>query len=367
MMEKIGLGIVSYAHPHASKYAAAIATCSQADLVGIAGMGDNTDPSASDLRPASGQAPSASDVQSASGQALAKEAAERYGIPYHADYRDLLARDDLAGIYVGTKPTRHLEVVAEATAHGKHVLCDKPIALTLEEADEIIRLAQEAGVKLMVPFNPRFQLPLMKVKTALENGEAGELISVFALKHGKLPTKIPGAADYGWLLDPEQAGGGGFLDIGIHAVDALRWLAGSEARRVYAHVGSALIEDLPVDDIGTMTIEFENGVVGALSAGWANPDSYPTWLDVRFEILTTEEVFLIDSSYHDYWCYGPDRSERLSWLRRDVDGLTEEFARAILEDREPAISGEDARAALAITLAAYESSTSGKVIALERG
>jgi len=340
-MERINLGIISYAHPHAPKYAAAIAACPWADLVGIAGLGVNAD--------------------------LAAEEAKRYGVPYHTDYRQLLARDDLTGVYVGTEPTRHLEVVAEAAAHGKHVLCDKPIALTLEEADEIIRLAREAGVKLMVPFNPRFQLPLMKVKEALESGEAGELISVFAIKYGKLPTKIPGPTDYGWLIDPEQAGGGGFLDIGIHAVDALRWLAGSEAVRVYAHVGNVLYEGLPVDDIGMMTVEFENGVVGALSAGWANPDSYPTWLDVRFEILTTKEAFLIDSPYHDYWCYGPDRAERQYWWRRDVDGLVNEFARAVLDNREPAISGEDARAALAIALAAYKSSVSGKVIALEHG
>jgi predicted dehydrogenase len=338
-MERINLGVVSYAHPHAAKYAAAIIACPWANLVGIAGLGGNF--------------------------ALAEEEAERYGVPYTADYRQLLLREDLAGVYVGTEPARHLGVVTEAASHGKHVLCDKPIALTLAEADEIIRLCREASVKLMVPFNPRFQLPLMKVKAALESGEAGELVSVFAIKYGKLPTKIPGPADYGWLVDPEQAGGGGFLDIGIHAVDGLRWLAGSEARRVYAHVSTALYEGLPVDDIGTMTVEFENGVIGALSAGWANPDGYPTWLDVRFEILTTKEAFLIDSPYHDYWCYGPDRAERQYWWRRDVDGLVNEFARTILEDREPAISGEDARAALAITLAAYESSRTGQVVSLE--
>jgi len=335
-MGKINLGIISYAHPHASRYAAAIVACPRANLVGIAGLGANAD--------------------------LAVKEAQRYGVPYYADYRELLARDDLTGVYVGTEPRRHLEVVREATARGKHILCDKPIALTLEEADGIIRVARGSGVKLMVPFNPRFQLQLMKVKAALESDEAGELVSIFAIKYGKLPTKIPGPADYGWLIDPQEAGGGGFLDIGIHAVDALRWLVGSEAKRVYAHIGTALYKGLMVDDIGVMTIEFENGVVGALSAGWANPDSYPTWLDVRFEILTTKAVFLIDSPYHDYWCFGPDRAERQYWWRRDVDGLVDEFARAVLENREPAITGEDARAALAIALAAYESAETGRVV-----
>jgi UDP-N-acetylglucosamine 3-dehydrogenase len=337
-MGRINLGVISYAHPHAAKYAAAIAACPWADLVGIAGLGVNSD--------------------------LAAEEAERYGVPYYTDYRDLLARDDLTGGYVGTEPTRHLEVVREAAAQGKHVLCDKPIALTLGEADDIIRVAEEAGVKLMIPFNPRFQLPLLKVKASLESGEAGELVSIFTIKYGKLPTKIPGPADYGWLVDPEQAGGGGFLDIGIHAVYALRWLAGSEAQRVYAHIGTSLYEGLAVDDIGTMTVEFENGVVGALSAGWANPDSYPTWLDVRFEVLTTGGAFLIDSPYHDYWCYDAIRAERQYWWRRDVDGLVDEFVRAILEGREPAITGDDARAALAIALAAYESAQTGRVVAL---
>ncbi|HDN79257.1 MAG: gfo/Idh/MocA family oxidoreductase [Chloroflexi bacterium] len=337
-MKEINLGIVSFAHPHAPRYAAAIVNHPYINLIGIAGLGVNA--------------------------SLAQQTASRYGVPYYDDFAELLEKDELAGIYVGTEPRRHLEVVREAATRGKHILCDKPIALTLEEADEIIRICREAGVKLMVPFNPRFQLPVMKVKEALDSGEAGELISIFAIKYGKLPTKIPLQADYSWLIDPEEAGGGGFLDIGIHAVDALRWLAGSEARRVYAHIGTVIHKGLALDDIGTLTVEFANGVVGTLSAGWANPDGYPTWLDVRFEILTTKAAFLIDSPYHAYWYYDSKGAKRLYWWRRDVDGLVDEFAKAISEDREPAITGEDARAALAITLAAYESARTGKVVTL---
>lgn len=337
-MEKIGIGIISYAHPHAPRYAASIMAHPDAQLVGVAGSGLNDD--------------------------LARKDAERYGVPYYGDYRRLLSQDRLVGAYVGTEPTRHLEVVRAAAKEGRHVLCDKPIALSLEEADEIIQVARAAGIKIMVPFNPRFQLPLMRFKAALDRGEVGELVSIFAIKYGKLPSSIPGPADYGWLMDPEQAGGGGFLDIGIHAVDALRWLADSEAIRVYAQIDQALHPNLEVDDIGTMTVEFENGVMGALSAGWVNPASFPAWLDVRFEILTTEASFLIDSPYHGYWHYGRERAQRVYWWRKDVDGLVDEFAKSILEDREPLISGEDARAALAIALAAYESSGSGKVVIL---
>lgn len=338
-MTKVNLGIISYAHPHTSKYAAAIAAHPDVSLAGIAGLGLNTE--------------------------IAKEEADRYGVTYYDDYQDLFERNDISGVYVGTEPMRHLEVVTVGASMGKHILCDKPIALTLGEADEIIGLVKRSGIKFMVPFNPRYQLPLMKAKAILDNNDAEDLVSVFAIKYGKLPSNIPGPADYSWLMDPQQAGGGGFLDIGIHAIDAMRWLACSEVRTVYAHIDCSICENLPVDDLGLMTVEFENGVIGALSAGWVNPDAYPTWLDVRFEILTTKRAILIDSPYHDYWFYGANQTGRVIWWRRDVDGLVDEFITAILEDRQPAITGEDARAALAITLAAYESAASGKVIGLE--
>jgi len=105
-------------------------------------------------------------------------------------------------------------------------------------------------------------------------------------------------------------------------------------------------------------------VVGVLSAGWVNPESHPAWLDVRFEVLATQRTYLIDSPYHAFTLYKPEGLERRPWWRRDVYGLVDEFVRAILEDREPAITGEDGRAALAIVLAAYESSKRGQVVDL---
>lgn len=338
-MNKVGLGVVGYAHPHTMKYAAAVSAHPDAFLAGIAGTGINAE--------------------------IAKDEAARYDVPYFDDYQDLLAGNNVIGAYVGTKPTRHLEVVVVAASLRKHILCDKPIALTIEDADEIIRLVERSGIKFMVPFNPRYQLPLMKVKAALENGDAGTLVSICAIKYGKIPSKIPGPADYSWLMDPQQAGGGGFLDIGIHAMDAMRWLASSEVKTVYAHMDRGISENTQADDFGLMTVEFENGVLGGLSAGWVNPDAYPAWLDVRFEILTTRRAILIDSPYHDYWLYGTNQVERVFWWRKDVDGLVDEFVQAILEDRNPAINGKDARAALAIALAAYESAASGKVVVLK--
>ncbi len=339
MSHTLGVAIVSYAHLHAPRYAASIAAHPQARLAGIVGLGTNAE--------------------------VARTEARRYHVPYFDHLENLLSVPDLTAVYVGTEPVRHREVVTWAAAHGLHVLCDKPIATTLEDADAIIEAARAAGVKLMVPFNPRFQLPLMKIKEALDGGEASELVAVYAVKYGRLPTKATGPQRADWFLDPSAAGGGGFLDIGIHAIDALRWLAGGEATRVYARVGTVVHPGLACDDLGALMVEFDNGVVGALSAGWANPDSYPAWLDVRFEILTTRRAYLVTSPYHGFTVYGKSVAERRYWWRRDVDGLVDDFIQAILHDREPAITGEDGRAALAIALAAYESARLGQVVVLE--
>ncbi len=333
----LSIGLISYAHLHAPRYAAAIAGHPQARLAAIVGWGVNAE--------------------------VARAEAARYGVPYCDDPDELLSLG-VEAVYIGTPPVAHRSLVEWAAAHGLHVLCDKPLATTLADADAMIAACRQAGVRLMVPFNPRYQLPLQQVKQALVGGEAGELVAIYAVKYGRLPTKAPGPQTADWFLDPRQAGGGGFLDIGIHAVDALCWLAAAPAVRVYA-VMSHGIHGLPVEDLGTMTVEFVNGVVGVLSAGWANPDSWPAWLDVRFEILTTKRAYRIDRPYHDFALFGPDRAERRPWWRQDVAGLVDAFVQAVRGGKEPPITGEEARNALAIVLAAYRSAQIGEGITLE--
>jgi len=340
MSKVISIGILGYTHLHVPRFAASIADHHQARLVGIADAGVNV--------------------------AAARDAAEHHKTRFFDTYGELLDQEDLDAVYLGNEPVFHREAVAMAASRGVHVLCDKPIATTLDDADAIIESARSGGIKLMVSFFPRFQLPLLKVKEALDSGDAGDLVSVYAVKYGRVPTKAVGPQSADWFLDPTLTGGGGFLDIGIHAMDALRWLAGAEPHQVHAHVGTMINADLDVEDFGVATIEFDNGVIAALTAGWANPDGYPTWLDVKFEILTTKQVFLIDKPHHDFTLYTNNGNERQAWLKPDVDNLLTAFIDAIVTGREPPITGQDGRAALAMTLAAYESSHTGNVIDLRQ-
>lgn len=333
----LNFAIVGYDHAHLPRYVPAIAEHPRARLTAVVAPGFN--------------------------KSLARQDATRLGIKYFEALGALWEGDKIAAAYIGAPPDQHLNVVQELAPRGVHILCDKPLAATLEDADKIIELARKHGVKLMVPFNPRYQLPVIKLKDMIDRGELGELQHIHATKYGKIPRGIPGL-DTGWFFDKARAGFGGFGDIGIHAIDALRWLAGAEAKNVYAKIDRLIHDDIALDDIGTMLIEFQNGVVASQQSGWANPAGNSSWLSVSFEVLGSAGAVLIGKPYHDFEVADGIKSERVPWWRADIAWLVNEFISAVEADREPAITGKDARAALEIMIAAYRSAETGTPIDL---
>ncbi len=333
----LNFAIVGYDHAHLPRYVPAIAEHPRARLAAIVAPGLN--------RP------------------LARQDATRFGARYLEALGPLRDGERIDAAYVGTPPDQHLSVVQELAPRGIHILCDKPLATTLQDADKILDLTHKHRVKLMVPFNPRYQLPVIKLKELIDRGELGELKHIHATKYGKIPRGIAGL-DTSWFFDKTRAGFGGFGDIGIHAIDALRWLAGAEAKSVYARIDRMIHTDIDLDDIGTMLIEFQNGVVASQQSGWANPAGNPTWLSVSFEVLGTQGAALISKPYHDFELADGSKGERVPWWRADISWLVNEFISAVEEDHEPAITGADARAALEIMIAAYRSAETRGPIAL---
>jgi predicted dehydrogenase len=334
--QTVKIGILGCINLHTQRYVESILKSPRAELAGISEEGDAA--------------------------AIGERTASELGVPFFRSHDELLDLQDIDGVYLGTLPVDHLDAIERAAQRDVHVLCDKPLATTLADAKAADRVANQAGIKLMVSFFPRFQLPLIKAKETLDGGEYGEVVAIYAVKHGRVPTKAATDLPTGWYLDPESTGGGGFLDIGIHAMDALRWLSGSEPVTVKAHVGNMVNAGLGNEDFGVATYEFENGVVATLSAGWANPDHSPTWLDVKFEILTTKGVFIINKPHHDLALYTNESAMRLAWLRPDTDLQIDAFTRMVTEDLEPPIRARDGVAALAMGLGAYESSKRGSKV-----
>jgi len=329
--------IVGYDHVHVLKYLPTIAQHPEVSVVAIAAIGNNKE--------------------------MAKKASKEYSCRYFESIESVFSLQELNAVYIASTPTKHLEIIRESAKQNVHVLCDKPLSTNLYDADEIISLVDDSNIKLMVPFNPRFQLGITKLKEMIEREMIGKLFYINAVKYGKIPSLISNM-DTSWFFDVEQAGCGGFGDIGIHAIDAVCWLSGGEPLRVYAKVGNHIHQDLSIDDIGSAIIEFDNGVIANINSGWANPGKYPSWLDVKFEVLGSEKVVIIDKPYHDFKLCNEEKTEAVSWCRTDISKVVDEFIQSVLEDRKPAITGRDAKRALEVTLAAYRSSTTGEEVML---
>lgn len=332
MSARLRIGIVGFDHPHVLRFAPMLAADPRVELAWIADDGPSRE--------------------------FAATMAERLGIRHVPE-----PAGGVDAAYVATRPGRHLEAVRRLAAEGIHVLCDKPIALTIADGRAIIDVARDAGVHLMIPFNPRGQTGPRIIRERIDRGELGEIRLLHAVKLGKVPLTIPGI-DASWLVDPDEAGFGGFGDIGIHALDAFRWFAGREAARVYARIHRGIRPELAVDSIGTATIEFEGGAIATLTAGWANPDGFPSFLDARFEVVGTGGAARVDHPYQDIRVADMARTERLAAARPDAVWNLDAFINAVLRDEPPPISGEDGLRALELVLACYRSAASGSEVAV---
>jgi|Deesub1362B_J571_1020462.scaffolds.fasta_scaffold00059_80 predicted dehydrogenase len=337
----IRFGIISYAHPHAIRYAETIVNNPKAKLYAISGDGANSD--------------------------VAKREAQRFTVKgsivrFYENYEQLLKDKKVDAVYIAIETYRHKEVAIRAAEEGKHILLEKPIALNLKDAEEIIKTAKKNDVKLMVPFNPRFTTPLMKAKEMIERGEIGKLEYINAISEYVKPPIFLEGLDLSWFLDSKKSGGGGFMDTAPHGIDSLLWLVKSEPKKVYADIGSK-IYGFPVDDIGTAVLEFKNGVIAVLSAGWGNPKGYSYNLELKYYLVGKEGFLDVRTVYPDFTVY-QDRAEKIYWERVDVENIVKSFVNSIIYDKDPPITGEDAKKNLAIILAAYESSKTGKVIKL---
>ncbi|WP_456367925.1 Gfo/Idh/MocA family protein [Thermococcus sp.] len=336
-MRKLNFGIISYAHPHALRFASQIAGGKSTKLVAISGDGSNAD--------------------------VAKAEARKYGARFYRNYEELLRDENVEAVYIAIETYRHREVAVRAAEEGKHILLEKPIALNLRDADEVIKAAEKAGVKLMLPFNPRFTDPLRKAKEMLDAGEIGALEYVNAISENVKPPIFIQGLDMSWFLDVKKSGGGGFMDTAPHGVDSLLWLTGDVPKKVYADIG-AKIYGFPVDDIGTAVLEFRNGILAVLTAGWGNPKGYSYGIEMKYYLVGSEGFLDVRTAYPDFTVY-QDRAEKVYWDRPDVRGIVESFARAVLRDEEVPISGEVAKKNLAIILSAYESSRKKKPVKLD--
>jgi inositol 2-dehydrogenase len=282
---------------------------------------------------------------------IAQETANRFGAPaWYGDYRKLLDQKDIQAVVVASSTHTHVEVVQAAAACGKQIFCEKPLAMTLAGCDEAIQAAADAKVRLMIGFMRRYDAAYRMAKRKIDEGVIGEPVMFKGVGRDPKRTSLEFAR--------RENSGGLILDMGIHDFDLARWLMGSEVERVSSEGACLVFPELQeVGDIdnAVINLKFANGAVGNVDVSRNAVYGY----DIRTEILGSRGGLLIGKDRQTDTLVmteaGVTHDTVPYFMQRFADAYADEirdFIACIVEDREPAVSGKDARAATAIGMAA---------------
>jgi predicted dehydrogenase len=317
----VRIGMLSFAHGHANSYAASLNQLPGVQLAGIY------------------------DADAARGHA----AAERFGTSFYAKAEALLD-ENLDGVIICSENAHHATLVHLAASQTRNILCEKPIATTLSDANAMIERCHATGTQLQIAFPVRFSPAIQQLKAMLDRHELGEIYAVKCTNHGSMPG--------GWFADPKRAGGGAVMDHTVHVIDLLRWFWKTEVTELYAEVGTKLLHpDLNIDDVGLLSFQLANGIYGTLDTSWSRPSSYPTWGDVKIEVVGEKGVVTVDA-FRQALSVSSNLWGKTRWVPwgSDMDlALITDFVEMIRTGRAPFISGEDGLRALEVALAAYQS------------
>jgi len=296
---------------------------------------------------------------------LSEKWAKKLETQAFTDVHDILRIPELDGVIVSTPEDYHTDPVISSANAKKHILVEKPIAATIEDADSMIETAKRNDVKLMVVFNSRFDSKYVVAKDAIEDGKIGEVISV--------KTKRNVSIDRPYRLEGRTTP---LFYLGVHDFDLMRWLLETEVVRVYAEATRKRLNEYQVDDTIIATLKFKNGAIGLFETCWVLPKSMPSGFNSDLEIIGTKGVVRVDSFYqgvtlgnNDGWFY-PATSTFNEIHGRIVGNLelqVAHFVDCIKFDRNPLISGEDGKKALEIALAIMRSKETGQIVDMPIG
>ncbi len=279
-----------------------------------------------------------------------------FGVMSFDTLDQLLAQVD--AVIICSENALHCKYTLAAARAGKHVMCEKPLATTLADAHEMVRVCQEHNVILQTAFPIRFSTPVVRGKEIIDSGALGEIVAINGTNHGRMPP--------GWFLDPELAGGGAVFDHTVHVTDIMRWYLGSEVREVYAEIDSALHEGIEIDDMGMLTMEFEDGTIATLDPSWSRPQTFPTWGDVTLKVVGTKGTLMVDAFAQMGEVFSDElgRSQYFFWGDDADYFLVQDFVACIREGKEPRASGMDGLRATEVALGAYQAARDQKPVVL---
>ena len=279
---------------------------------------------------------------------LAEGFAKQFGAKrWYSDWKDLLADKEIDAVYISTPVHLHAEQTIAAAQSGKHVLCEKPMALGVSECDRMMAAARINDVKLGVAYYRHFYPVLDRVKAVIESGEIGTamLVQINAFEWFDPPPGHPRS----WLLKKEIAGGGPMSDFGCHRIEVLLTLFGPIAK-TSSLVANVLFER-EVEDTAAALFQFESATCGVLTVTHAAREPQDT-LDV-FGSKGSIHVPVLNEGNMRVTGEAGERAESHPAAANLHAPLIEDFAAAVLNDRQPLVNGEAGRMVASIEAEIY--------------
>ena len=330
----VRIGVMSFAHTHAAAYVEILKKLPGVELL----TSDPGEHRAGELRGAA--------------------AAASLGVDYVNSYEELFAWEP-DGVIIASENTKHRVDVEAAAEAGAHILCEKPLATTLEDGLAIKAAVAQAGVNLMVAFPVRFSTSFRKLKQDHAAGLLGDVVAVRGSNNGKLPTERD------WFTDPQLSGGGALVDHVVHIADLIEGLSGADPVSATAITNTKLHSHRArAETSGLVTITYDDGSIAAIDCSWSHPDTAPTWGGVRIVVTGTNGAAEVD-----FFAPRARGIEGSTGLPIEVPygpnfnaALLEAFVDSVRTGKPAQPDVEVGLKTLRIVLAAQESAASGRTI-----
>lgn len=304
----------------------------------------------------------------------AAQLAADYEVPAESSIDALLARSDVHAVVLATPDVDRLELTRKAAAAGKHVLAEKPMAPTVAECDEMIRVCDAAGVNLGVVKTERFRKITKKAKELIDNGTLGPVQMLRTVSAFPLPLSRQLFEDRKWMSDPGS--GGLFMGMASHNTDFLRWLTGRSAVKVFAQ--ATTYSDIAGPPLSVMAqIVFEDNIMAQMWITGELPNPSLPSSEVRFQAFGRDAMFdlenfeYLDVGRGEAWerIYTPERFDYLKEPKSPIRlyphiGVIQEFVDSIRQERRPSVGGAEGRAAVEICEACLISARTGEAVSL---
>ena len=303
-------------------------------------------------------------------EVLAKQGLEKKNrIKRYTDYQEMILENEIELISIATESGSHAEIALDCINRGIHVIIEKPMAMSLSDADKIISLSQRMDIKVCACHQNRFNVAIQEMRKALENGRFGKL------SHGSIHVRWNRNQDYyaqaPWRGTRAQDGGA-LMNQCIHGIDLLRWTFGDEIEEVYGQTRQQFHHYLEAEDIGMAVVKFKNGAIGTIEG---TTNVYPQNLEETLYVFGERGTVKIggkSTNNIDVWEFldegeSDQKNKGLEEATSNVygNGHTSLFAdmiSAIENNHSPYVDAEAGRNALETVLAIYKSQKTGKSV-----